>query len=354
MEEKWWSKFQNKSSNENPNQEVNDNKEVSETNDTLDSAINFIQDLSDKIENKVDSAMNDEHFNSFTENISETADNFMNSSEVQEATDKAREVMENIANEVSSWSNEEASIDNPIVKDFDNVKQAVSNALSTKQVQNAYSTVMNGIDDVSDKVKEVWDSPEVQSKYEYVKDKVNEQLEKEKVQETINYVKEKTDDAKKWAFEVYNRDDVQEGVSKIKEVSSDLVETTKGGFTKLINNPDVQNGYTAMKDGTVRAGKTIKLGVTDTFNDVKHSEGLKREFTDWKESAWTFTKQSGRVIAATAIEIKNNENVQKAVKETGKFLRNTAAHALHSAEDWWNRTHGVQFLEHKEEDHKEE
>ena len=354
MEEKWWSKFQNRTT-ENKEEVVNNDVETKTDSETFDNAISFIQDLSDKIESNVDTELASENA-SIASEVQARANEFVNSPEVREAAEKAHEIMDNVISEVASWTDGDTSEpreENPILHDFDNVKDAVSEALSSKPVQDAYDTIKTGFEDVSEKVKEVWERPEVQDKYEQVKDFVYDQLEKEPVRDTLDFVMDKADDAKSWAFEIYSRDNVQEGVAKIKETSSDVIESTKSGFNKVINNPNVKNSYTIVKENTVKAGKTIKTGVVNTVEDVKNSESFKQELSNWKDSAWTFTKQSGRVIAATAIEIKNNENVQKAVKGTGKFLRDTAERAITSASNWWNKKHGVQFLEYKDEENKE-
>ena len=353
MEEKWWSKFQNRT-NETKEEVVNPEVEPKTDSETFDNAINFIQDLSDKIDTKVGDELASATI-SIASEVQSKANEFVNSPEVREAAEKAHEIMDTVISEVASWTDGEENLEqeNPILHDFDNVKDAVSEALSSKPVQDAYDTIKNGIEDVSEKVKEVWERPEVQDRYEQVREFVYEQLDKEPVRDTLDFVKDKADDAKAWAFELYSRDEVQDGVAKIKETSSEVFESTKTRFNKVINNPNVKNGYTTVKDNTVKAGKTIKTSVVNTVEDVKNSDNFKQELSNWKESAWTFTKQSGKVIVATAIEIKNNENVQKAVKGTGKFLRDTVERAVSSTINWWNKKQGVQFLEYKDEENKE-
>lgn len=352
MEEKWWSKFQNRTS-ENTNN-VEEKKADVIDNTTLDDAINFIQDLSEKIENKVDTTSTSEPLDVFGFNVANSNEEVVNSDEVQNATIKAHEIMDEVKKEVSLWGEEACENDNPIIKDFDNVKQAVVDTLTKKEVQDVYNNVKTNVEDLSNKFIDTWHSPEVQNKYEFMKEKVEEQLDKEPIRDSIEFVKDKAEDAKKWAFEVYNRENVQEGVNKIKETSIDVVDSAKDGFQKIINNPGVQSGYTNAKQGTINAGKTIRNGVINTFEDVRDSEGLNKEFSEWRSDAWKFAKQSGRVIAMTAVEIKNNENVQKAVAGTGKVLRDTANKVAESVVKWAHKRRGVEFLEYSEEENKED
>ena len=91
-----------------------------------------------------------------------------------------------------------------------------------------------------------------------------------------------------------------------------------------------------------------------TYHDVRNSSTLIKEAHEWKESAVEFTKASGRLVIATCIEIKNNENVQKAVKTSGKILRKTANDILYKTKKWVNNKCGVEFMDDDSQSDKEE
>ncbi len=348
MEEKWWSKFQNRT-----NEGKEDSKEKVSTNDTYNEAVNYIDDLNTKIDGSLkfedkEPTVAEEHVESFVKDVKSGINEFVSAQEVSKNADDAIELLH------PTPAKKEPAVkvkdDNPIVEDFDYVKDAVNDVLNKREVRDAVDSVKAGANGVADKAKEVWNSDTVQNTYGYVKDKVDEQLAREEVQNVINYAKDKAEEAKDWAFEVYNRDDVQEGVEKVKATASNAYNGVKEGFNSFINDEKVQDGYTAVKDATVKTTNKVVNHVTTTFDEVRNSENLKEEFDEWKYSALEFTKHSGRVVAATAVEIKNNEHVQ----EFGRYLKESAQKALAAAGSWINRRlGGVEYYDHRDDDKEE-
>lgn len=408
MEEKWWSKFQTKTENtqstsEEPKQEetfassenMTEEKESFFTKErsskeVFDDAINFIQDLNVKIDKSVDEALGKDDIRKWINEIDEAAKNtadtiidkgteFINSQEVQNAAEKAKQVMNDVVNEVKSWSvmSDDEDFDEEIVqpdeeskeslfednneikKDIDAIKQAVNESISKKEVTDSLNYVKSKANEANKAFTSYLNKPEVIKTKEFFNDKVedsknwiNEQMAKEEVADKVNYMKEKADDAKKWVYEVYHSEDVQEGIEKAKESMDDVAKNTRASFVKVVNDPRVQNGYVNAKESTARVAKNVSSGVKKGIHEMQTNESLAHELNEWKHSAVTFTKQSARLIGATANEIAHNEQVQNAASK-GKEAIIKGANSLLDSLNRWAKSRQVKkevnYLENNEE-----
>lgn len=410
MEEKWWSKFQTKNDSQETKPEenventmptledANSDKENSQENffktednskEIFEDAINFIQDLNIKIDKTVDDVLENDDIRKWITDIDDTAKTaadtiiekgteFLNSKEVQEAAEKAKQVMNDVVNEVKSWSehnseemDESASeqIDkkdpifeenNEIKKDIDAIKHAVNESINRKEISESLDYVKSKAEEANKAVTSYLSKPEVIKTKEYLSDKVdnsvnwiNEQMSKEEVADKINYMKDKADEAKKWVFQVYNSEDVQEGIEKAKESMNDVAKNTRATFVKTINDPRLQNGYVNAKETTIRTAKNISSGMKKGMNEFQNSENLSHELVEWKNSAIIFTKQSAKLIGATAHEIAQNEQI-KAMTNKGKEAVLKGAHSALDALNKWadNKKKDSEinvYLENKEE-----
>lgn len=384
MEEKWWSKFQTK----NDGQDVKVDATVESTktnlsentsNEVLEDAINFIQDLNVKIDKSVDDAVEKDSISKWLNEIDEITkdvanvvvekgNEFINSKEVQDAALKAKEVMSDVVNEVKSWSNEVESEEkqsifnenNEFKKDIDAIKNVVNESINRKEVVDSIEFVKAKAEEANTAFTTYLNKPEVVNAKEYLNEKfddtkawVNVQLSRDEVADKVNYMKEKTEEAKKWVFDVYNSEDVQTSIEKAKETLEDVTQSTKETFVKTVNDPKVQSGYVNAKEATVRTAKNISESVKKGAYEFKTDEDLINSLDEWKESAVVFTKQSAKLVGAAANELAHNEQVRGAALK-GKELVIKGAHSVLNALNNWaskkkNQTDFVKYLENEED-----
>lgn len=397
MEEKWWSKYQTKNSTKTTEEKPvesevkEENEPVEETTETntdttkeiLDEAVDFINELNEKFDKTVQDVLENEKFKEFVNTVEtvakDTADTiitksneFMNSAEVQNVTEKAKVVMNNVVNEVKSWSektetttgepvveeepllpetyttpvvcdSEESEYEetNPIIKDIDAIKKVVTDSLNKKEVVNTVEFVKTKAQQAKEAVETYSNSPTVTKAKEFISDKAEvskqwmiEKFDNEEMINTINYMKEKTVGAKQWVYEVYNKEEVQEGIEKAKESVENAIEGTKTTIAKVVNDPRVQEGYVNAKETTARTAKTVSTAVKKGMNEFKSEECFAQEFNEWKYVALDFTKRSARVIGAAVNEIAQNETVQTVASKSKDILIKGTSKALSALNEW--------------------
>ncbi|MBE6114728.1 MAG: hypothetical protein E7191_06565 [Erysipelotrichaceae bacterium] len=409
MEEKWWSKYQTKNSAD-PTDEKSVESEVKEetveptetdtTKEILEEAVHFVNDLNEKINKTAQEVLENEKVKEFVNTVDTVARNtadtiitksneFLNSAELQQATEKAKEVMNNMVNEVRSWSEKSEQVSepvveepveeptlpetyttlvevcedeetNPILKDINAVKKVVSDSLNKKEVVDTVEFVKNKAQQAKEAVEAYSTSPSVTKAKEFIADKAEvskqwmiEKFDNEEVSNTINYMKEKTEGAKQWVYQVYNKEEVQEGIEKAKESVETAIESTKSTFTKVVNDPRVQEGYVNAKETTTRTAKNVSGAVKKGLNEFKSEESLAQEFNEWKYVAVDFTKRSARVIGAAVNEIAQNEQVQTIASKSKELIVKGTSKALSALNEWAEgkqqpKSHTV-YLENKKD-----
>lgn len=279
MEEKWWSKFQTKST------------EGSKPDDEYLSMDDIKEVVSEEIQERLDEAL------IAGKRASEDLKQWAN--ETIEQTPEVKEVLENAKEKV------------------DDVKTWIHDTTQKPEVQDAWKVVTDSANKAAESSAKA---------FEDVKTWTAQTWEKPEVQKTVAQMKDMADDAidagvdvihqgVEWANQLASQPQVQSTVHVVKEKANDVAEDVQRGFEKVMQDPSVQSAKENFNEWSTKTSKTLK----DGYEQLKSEQEWKEEMKEFGRVAAQLGKQGARVVVSTVEEIRTNEKVISAV-EKGKEI----------------------------------